>query len=205
MKKSLVTLAVGYAGGLLLFALASGCAPQNSAETATGPSDPPIEIVAGDPPSEEQRQAMLAAKDALFERLSTRLKQAMSDKGPAAAIAVCQQAAPQLATEVGEEHKLRIGRSGVRLRNPLNQPPNWAQPLTDAGTDEAKFVRLTNGQTAALLPIKLQAQCLMCHGPEEQIAPVVSEQLARLYPDDRATGFKEGDLRGWFWIELPAS
>jgi len=29
--------------------------------------------------------------------------------------------------------------------------------------------------------------------------------LAAKYPMDQATGFKEGDLRGWFWIEVPPS
>jgi hypothetical protein len=61
---------------------------------------------------------------------------------------------------------------------------------------------LDNGQAAALLPIKLQAQCLMCHGPAEKIPLEVKTQLAKLYPQDQATGFQEGDLRGWFWVEL---
>jgi hypothetical protein len=72
----------------------------------------------------------------------------------------------------------------------------------EAKTDTPQFVKLSNGHSAALLPIKLQAQCLMCHGPEEQIVPEIKAQLAKLYPDDRATGFEEGELRGWFWIDL---
>ena len=27
--------------------------------------------------------------------------------------------------------------------------------------------------------------------------------LAKEYPADQATGFKENDLRGWFWVEVP--
>jgi len=23
------------------------------------------------------------------------------------------------------------------------------------------------------------------------------------YPKDRAIGFKEGEIRGWFWVEMP--
>jgi hypothetical protein len=42
----------------------------------------------------------------------------------------------------------------------------------------------------------------MCHGPKEQLIPEVKEQLAKLYPEDSATGFSEGELRGWFWVEL---
>ena len=49
----------------------------------------------------------------------------------------------------------------------------------------------------------LKVQCLACHGLKEQISPEVQAQLDRLYPEDQATGFNEGDLRGWFWVNVP--
>ncbi|MFG0289764.1 MAG: DUF3365 domain-containing protein [Rhodopirellula sp. JB044] len=162
---------------------------------------PDVSIVADRTPSDEHQQPMLAAKDALQMQLSGRLMEAMA-QGPAAAIRVCNQEAPQIAASVGEEHGVRIGRVGVRLRNPNNTPPPWAKELTDSKTDVPTFVTLSDGHDAAWLPIKLQTQCLMCHGPTDQIAPVIKDQLARLYPNDRATGFAEGELRGWFWVEL---
>ncbi len=36
-----------------------------------------------------------------------------------------------------------------------------------------------------------------------KLDPAVKEVLASGYPRDEATGFAEGDLRGWFWIEVP--
>jgi len=30
----------------------------------------------------------------------------------------------------------------------------------------------------------------------------VKAELAERYPADRAVGFTEGELRGWFWLEL---
>lgn len=165
--------------------------------------DAAVSIVEGETPSEEQRQAMLQAKDALFQKLSGRLMQTMGTEGPAAAISVCQKEAPDLAAEVGDSEGLKIGRTGVRLRNQKNQPPEWARQLTKDRIDTPTFVKLTNGHSAALLPIKLQSQCLMCHGAKDQIAPEVKEQLAQLYPEDQAVGFAEGELRGWFWIEKP--
>ncbi|MEM6468869.1 MAG: DUF3365 domain-containing protein [Planctomycetota bacterium] len=129
----------------------------------------------------------------------------MVSDGPAKAISVCKEEASEIARKVGEKHDLKIGRSGIRLRNPNNQAPEWARRCITEKADAPKFVRLTSGEAAALLPIKLKVQCLMCHGPDEQIASVIKDQLARLYPRDKATGFKEGELRGWFWIEKPAS
>jgi hypothetical protein len=160
-------------------------------------------VVAGEGPTEEQKEKMLAAKEALFQRLSGRLMEAMSSEGPVAAIGVCQTEAPQIAKAISEEQGVSIGRTGVRLRNQNNQPPAWATSLVEAKTDTPIFVKLSNDHAAALLPIKLQAQCLMCHGPRDQIIPDVQAQLAKLYPDDQATGFQEGELRGWFWVEAP--
>jgi hypothetical protein len=207
MNLPIATTRIVTIAALTLTIAAAGCR-QASAPTANRPSDKDTsesgrEIVKGKSPSDLQVQAMLAAKDALFAKLSGRLMEAMVNQGPAAAISVCQKEAPQIAAEVSDEHKLRIGRTGVRLRNPINQPPGWAKPLTDKKTDTAQFVVLNDDDVAALLPIKLQVQCLMCHGPKEQVAPVIQDQLAKLYPNDQATGFHAGDLRGWFWIEMP--
>jgi hypothetical protein len=27
--------------------------------------------------------------------------------------------------------------------------------------------------------------------------------LAERYPADRAVGFEEGQIRGWYWVEMP--
>ena len=152
-------------------------------------------------PSPQERA--LSARDALFQRLSSELMTAMSQGGPSAAIDVCSQTAPKIAEEVGREHGLSIGRTSFKLRNPQNQPPTWAVQLVEQRVQEPRFVKLDNQQTGAFLPIHLKAQCLVCHGPEEQIAEDVLQQLARRYPNDQATGFRDGDLRGWFWIEVP--
>jgi hypothetical protein len=170
--------------------------------TPTSAIDKAPEIVTGAIPTELEKSSLLAAKEDLFKRLSGRLMTAMSEGGPAAAIEVCQVEAKSMAIEVGKETNVKIGRTGVRLRNTNNQPPSWAQKLIVDKTDTPVFARLSNEHVVALLPIKLQAQCLMCHGPSESLAPEVKEKLATLYPQDQATGFSEGELRGWFWIEL---
>ncbi len=44
--------------------------------------------------------------------------------------------------------------------------------------------------------------CKQCHGA--RIKPDVKARLQALYPEDEATGFKKGELRGIFWAKLPA-
>ncbi|MCU0962688.1 MAG: DUF3365 domain-containing protein [Pirellulaceae bacterium] len=150
-----------------------------------------------------QRDQALAARDDLAAQLSGRLLETLATQGPAAAIAVCAEEAPRIAAEVSDKHGISIGRTSFRLRNPQNKPPAWATDLVRRRVVEPVF--LTDGQRlAALLPIRLQAACLTCHGPAEDIAPEVRQALAANYPQDRARDFREGALRGWFWVEVPA-
>ena len=174
--------------GLVLFV--AGCSPKSSVENQEPEAESTAAtIVEGKSPSVASKEKMLAAKEALFTKLSGRLMEAMTSQGPGAAIAVCQKEAPAIAKAVSEEQGLQIGRTGVRLRNPGNVAPAWAEGLVRDKTDTPTFVTLDNGHAAALLPIKLQAQCLMCHGLKDQIAPVIQEQLTKFYPNDEATGF----------------
>lgn len=188
---------------LVVTLLVGGCTPSDTASTAVDELDASsVSIVAGEQPSQSQQDKMLAAKDALFTQLSGRLMETMGSAGPIAAISVCQRDAPEIAKSVSTEHGLQIGRTGVRLRNAENKPPVWAESLIASRTDTPTFATLSNGHVAALLPIKLQAQCLMCHGPNDQITPDIKAQLAKHYPNDEATGFQDGELRGWFWVEM---
>jgi hypothetical protein len=193
-------------GTIVLVTLSSflmvGCHSRSADSTRSNATEQFPKIVNGSSPTETDKSKLLASKDLLFTKLSNRLMDVMSTSGPASAIKVCQIEAKSIATEVGKEAGVQIGRTGVRLRNKSNQPPAWAKELVAARSNEPVFAQLSNGHAAALLPIKLQSQCLMCHGPSEQLMPEVKEQLAKLYPGDNATGFHEGELRGWFWVEL---
>jgi hypothetical protein len=68
---------------------------------------------------------------------------------------------------------------------------------------EPRLTANTEGSLGVTLPITLAANCLACHGSPDTIDPVVKAALAAKYPKDQATGFKEGDIRGWFWVKVP--
>ncbi|MCH5376188.1 MAG: DUF3365 domain-containing protein [Planctomycetes bacterium] len=187
---------------VLLFGMivVSGCSSIDE-ERSEEPVPTAVELSAE---QQQQKTIALAARDALFQQLLAKLMDTMASAGPAAAIAVCQKQAPEIAANVSQHFGLRIGRTSHRLRNPKNAPPDWAQPFVEDRTEEPQFVALPDGKLGAILPIRLKPQCLMCHGPEQQILPDVREALARSYPQDQATGFQEGELRGWFWVSVPA-
>ncbi len=149
------------------------------------------------------RRKAIIARDALFASLSGRLTEVMGNQGPAAAISVCSREAALIARKISADHGLRIGRTAIRLRNPQNAPPEWVRPLLETAPTEAQFVSVADNTLGALLPIRLQQKCLACHGPTDSLRDDVREQLSAFYPDDAATGYAEGDVRGWFWVESP--
>ena len=137
------------------------------------------------------------------------LKQALTEgmrEGPVPAIAACNTRAPELA-ESHSRSGVTVGRSSHRLRSAANAAPDWVRPIlnayvSDAATRAPKSVALGAGRSGYVEPILVQPLCLTCHG--KALAPEVAARIAALYPDDRATGFEVGDLRGVWWVELPA-
>ncbi len=127
------------------------------------------------------------------------------DEGPENAIRVCRMRAPEIAAELGTGG-MRLGRTSHRLRNPANAPEPWMEPLLAAYMEEAaarepRAVWLDESTVGYVEPIVLQPFCLSCHGPS--VEPELLATIRSLYPEDRATGFHAGDLRGIFWVTLP--
>lgn len=180
--------------------LVAGCSKQNPATQVQQSETRPNQNIRE--ASLTPKERAINAKDELFKRLSSELMRAMSSGGPAAAIEVCSQKAPKIAAAVGKEHNVLIGRTSFKLRNPVNAPPTWATEFISQRVAEPQFVDLEHG-LGAFLPIQLKSQCLACHGQKEHMSADVIDRLAALYPRDSATGFQEGDLRGWFWVEVP--
>ncbi len=183
--------------------------PEESEELATGVVDVPEGWTQLDPRQlSEEDQAMLEraqkAQKALGGTLLRELTEAVSEDSYAEAVEVCNVRAPEIAESVRDEQDVAIGRTSFKLRNPDNEPPAWAEPYVDRRVPEASVLR-SDDKLAYLLPIRLGQMCTGCHGPADSLAEGVPEQLAEKYPDDEATGFKAGDLRGWFWVEVPES
>lgn len=174
-----------------------------------GPGQEDWVPLAPDAMTEDQtRQAEQAqqARSAMFERLQGELMQALETDGADGAIGICSEIAPAIAGEVSREFGLEIGRTSFRLRNPENAPPAWAAPHVAREVAEPRFLAdPASGDLGALLPIRLQPACMLCHGPEDMIPEPVRQAIAEHYPDDRATGFQPDDLRGYFVVRVPSS
>lgn len=127
-------------------------------------------------------------------------------RGVPEAIVACRVQAPAIAESLSQQG-VRIGRTSHRLRNPANTAPAWVAPILagylqrpdDRGPRQ---VSLGGSHAGYVEPITMQPVCTTCHG--DGLAPDVAAKLAEHYPEDRATGFAVGDLRGVFWVEFPA-
>ena len=196
---------------LLVVALAPlGCqgGPPSSAPAPEPEDEVPVEPTAPSAPTwapaeDAARSAQAAeARTALADALSARLMQAIQTEGAAQALGVCADEAAVLSGQVSEAHGVRMGRTSARLRQANNQAPDWARPHVERGDGQPLRLLSDDGVYAELTPIRTSPPCLLCHGEPEQLAPGVSAALALRYPDDEATGFAAGDLRGWFWVEV---
>ena len=156
---------------------------------------------AAPPDAAEQGKALLLP---FKVELKAALQNGLAD-GPAAAIDACRVEAPEIA-ERHSANGIRLGRSSHRLRNPANEGPEWIRETLDIYVSnpdlrEPVVVDLGPDRTGYIEPILTAPVCLTCHGTS--VPNELRNTIDAHYPEDRATGFKTGDLRGVFWVEFP--
>jgi len=150
----------------------------------------------------------------LQQGLQGELFAALKQGGPVNALTVCRDRAPGIATTTATGTPWQVGRTAERFRNPANAPDAWESV---ALTEFAR--RLQQGEAPPQIErweiverdgarvfryaraIVTAEPCLNCHGAALQ--PEVAAEIRRLYPQDRATGFTAGELRGAFTLSRP--
>jgi hypothetical protein len=184
-----------YLLGLLLVTLAGSC-----------PASQQVSV------NEDTRAAVAkAAIRDLANALQAELKSALQTGGPVAAIAVCNAQAVPVTTTVASVHNVTLSRVSLRNRNPANAPNTWQaavlQDFEKRRSQGEDINKLAWSETVAIDGVRefrfMQAiptagVCLTCHGTV--LSPEISQALNALYPDDLATGFSEGDIRGAFVV-----
>lgn len=145
------------------------------------------------------------------QRLKAELEAAIGHAGPAGAINVCREKAPAIAAELSTASGAVVSRTALRVRNPANAPLPWQrdvllsfQERMAAGepADKLESLETPAGKGARYMKaIPMAPLCLTCHG--SNLAEDVQAALRSMYPDDAATGFAIGDLRGAFSVVWP--
>jgi hypothetical protein len=102
----------------------------------------------------------------------------------------------------------------LRVRNPANAPDRWEQKILKrfeaemaAGADpnELEFHEILTEDGRRVFrymkAIPMGQLCSQCHGTKIYLETQVN--IRELYPEDQATGFEVGDLRGAFTLLRP--
>ena len=169
------------------------------------------------PAQENSLEESRALANALMQQLGAALKKEMAAGGPDAAIKVCTQIAPELATKFSLENGWRVTRVSLKTRNPLLGTPDiWEQQaLKDfdaraAAGDAADKLDYSETVTEPggryfryVKALPVQPLCLACHGGTDQISEPVKARLKAHYPHDRAVGYVPGQIRGAISIKRP--
>ncbi len=142
-------------------------------------------------------------------QLQTSLKIALDDGGPLNAINVCNVVAPDIQIAHVRDGWF-IERVSAKPRNHNNQADSAQLAILASFEDGAMtphhVIQWNDPKKREKFrfysPIRMQEACLSCHGDVAGFVPGLSDQIKQLYPRDKAVGYKVGDLRGMFAIEV---
>jgi len=142
-------------------------------------------------------------------KLQAMLQDEIAKGGLASAVAACSEKAPKMAKAASEKTGWAIRRVSLGNRNPKAVPDAWERTALEdfdrrkaAGEAVATLEKYAEVDTGGrkefryMKALQMQKACLACHGAADTIAPEVAEKIHTLYPDDKATGYVEGQLRG---------
>lgn len=145
-----------------------------------------------------------------MKELGSTLKSQIKAGGVESAIPVCKKVAPAIANKYSQDGKL-VKRVSTKARNiQQGTPDQWELAALEAfeqtiQTDKAIAAPIEkseithedgNSYYRYAKAIRVKPVCLNCHGPQENISANVKAKLTEHYPNDVATGYQLGDLRG---------
>ncbi len=147
--------------------------------------------------------------------LKGNLQSVLQKKGPAEAVKACSSIAPLIAMTKSKSYSWKISRTSLKLRDPDNAPDTWERAVMEQfearkakGEDISKLeyyevVEMDGNRMFRYMKAipTLEKPCLTCHG--SNLRPDVAAALDKHFPNDKARGYKAGDIRGAFTIIQP--
>jgi len=149
----------------------------------------------------------------LMETVRGLLMQEIQKGGFASAVRVCSELAQEMTNRFKTQTGHYLRRVSLRYRNPRNVPDIYEtrllQELDRLNREKRlpeEYVEVVEESGKLWLrymkPLPVGPLCITCHGPKENIPLEVQAILKERYPDDRATGFLVGDLRGAISVKI---
>jgi hypothetical protein len=183
-----------YLVSVLILAATVSCNTRQKSTEAVKTNDTLVLLKLGDSITTQVQKVLLA-----------NVMQAMKEGGPVNAVSFCNVHAMPLTDSLAEEYNCLIQRVSDKYRNPANIPTvTDLEILSGMSTANAMkpLIVSEDGHTVYYKPIKIgMPACLKCHGSKEKdIDSKTLEIIRQKYPEDLATDYKEGDLRGLWKI-----
>jgi len=159
--------------------------------------------------SEDQVIGMRTTAIEFMKELKGVLINQIQTNGILQAVSVCSDTAQVLTNNFGVQRGVYIKRVSLKNRSVNNFPDDFEKKVLNkfellhqnkelnSETEHVEIVQEGEFKYLRYLkPILVQAECLNCHGGETDIMPEVKQLIAQDYSDDKAIGYKMGDLRG---------
>jgi hypothetical protein len=156
---------------------------------------------------EEMIQKGSTVSTLLVQKLGGELKTQMKTSGPLGALKFCSQNAQTLTEQIAKESNTSIKRVSINNRNPINKANEQETALLNEWSNLVKsgkplpshtLVKASDTTMIYYKPIVINNEaCLKCHG---NVEGDLAKAISAAYPEDKATGYKMGDLRGMIVI-----
>lgn len=195
---------------VLVLLVSAGCS-KPPAPIPPPAATPPAALSAQVQTAAMQRGKAIAAET--FSLLSSNLQSAIQSGGVSNALPFCSLAASPLTAGMAGKHGVTLRRVTHKPRNPAGRADptelavlkHFEASLTGTNPPPPVVTNFTAGTATFFAPIVLNNElCLKCHGdPDREIGPENAAVIQQLYPQDEATGFKLGQLRGAWRIDIP--
>ena len=138
--------------------------------------------------------------------LKPQLKKALNEGGVSQAMKVCSIKAPQIAKELSQKTQWQVKRVSLKTRNNKTAKADlWETSVLDQFNqrqrqgEKAKTIakaEIVNSEFRFMKAQGVAPLCLTCHGTK--LSDKTKSALKHYYPDDQATGYTLGQIRGAF-------
>jgi hypothetical protein len=162
-------------------------------------------VYANDQFESEAKKLSNDLKSSLLKNLTEKI----SKDGVENAIEFCHLNVKPIAKNAADKRtaNFEFGRTSHKIRNTDNKPKEWMLSYLKQFEGKTKFdaskdtiIHLDeNKKRIYLEPLFMEAKCLFCHG--ENVDQKIINKIKQIYPDDKATGFKLGEFRGFIWVK----
>lgn len=171
-------------------------------------------------PTIAETQKIKSIGDTLSVKLLTALKsellKSIQEKGVVNAIQVCNIKALPITDKIGKsiDYSIQIKRTTNKYRNLKNKPDEieklalayYTNAKINSDTLPEYYIQKVIKNDKKIFnyykPLTIGPLCLICHGNRETMDESLKNIIKRLYPNDLATGYQQGDFRGLLKIQV---